>query len=272
VARAAAAPMPWRPRWPQLRIRESLVRFAPTRRSLAIGFGILAVALGGYMLARETSLFAINRIEVQGGSPKVVRQVRGALASLDGTPLVGLDGSAVLRKVDALPTVVRARYDRAFPHTLRITVVLERPAAVLRRGPDSWLVSVRGRVIERLPSRADPTLPRIWVSARTPVADGATLVAGGAGVAARAVSLAGHFAARVAAASYSDGALVFHLRSGLQLLLGAGGDIKLKVAVAERALAAVPTGTTFLDVSVPGRAVAGTGSPGVTAPQGSGGG
>jgi hypothetical protein len=31
--------------------------------------------------------------------------------------------------------------------------------------------------------------------------------------------------------------LVFHLHSGLEVLLGTGGDVRLKVAVAERALA-----------------------------------
>ncbi|HZC74760.1 MAG TPA: FtsQ-type POTRA domain-containing protein, partial [Gaiellaceae bacterium] len=141
----------------------------PTRRSLVVGLGVLAVALGGYLVARETPLFAIQRVEVHGGSPQVARQARQALASLVGAPLVGLDGSAVLRKLDALPTVVSASYDRDFPHTLRITVVAERPAAVLRSGPDSWLVSLRGRVIERLPSQALPRVARIWVSTRTPV-------------------------------------------------------------------------------------------------------
>ena len=158
IARAEALPLPWRPSRPQLHLRDRLSHVAPTRRSLAIGFSVLAVALCGYLIARESSLFAIDRIEVSGGSRQVRHQVDAALASLVGRPLVGLDGSAVLRKVDALPTVVSASYDRAFPHTLRIRVVPERPAAVLRRGPDSWLVSSRARVMERLASTAVPKL------------------------------------------------------------------------------------------------------------------
>ena len=62
---------------------------------------------------------------------------------------------------------------------------------------------------------------------------------------------------------------MFHLRSGLELLLGDGGDIKLKVAVAERVLAVLPSGSTYLDVSVPGRPVSGFGSPSPTALQSS---
>jgi cell division protein FtsQ len=256
----------WRVSRPRLQLhpRAWRARLAPTRRSVGVGLGILAFALGGYLLARETSMFAIDRIEVQGGSPEVKGQVRQALASLVGRPLVGLDGSSVLRTVDALPTVVRATYDRGFPHTLRVTVVPERPAAVLRRGPESWLVSIRGRVMERLPAHAVPNWPRVWVSGGTPVALGGALVSGGAAVAARAVGLAGPFAARVSTASYTDGVLVFHLKSGLALVLGNGSDIRLKVAVAGRALALVPSGSSFLDVSVPSRPVSGIGSPLIT--------
>ena len=253
--------LPRRPNWPNLNPRALLLRLAPTRRSLLVGFGLLLLALGGYLIARETPLFAIDRIEVKGASPAVARQVRHALGPIVGRPLVGLDGSAVLRSLDALPTVVRARYDRDFPHTLRIAVVPERPAAVLRGGPRSWLVSTRGRVMETLPARALPKLPRIWLSTQTPVRVGAEVSAAGAAVAARAVGLAGTFAPRVASASYVGGVLEFKLRSGLQLLLGDGGDIRLKVAVAERVLPLLPSGSTFLDVSSPGRPVSGTGSP-----------
>jgi len=263
IPRVEAVALPWLPRWPHADPRAWLARFAPTRRSLAVGLGVLALALGAYLVARETSLFAIDRIEVQGGSPRVDAEVRRALVSLVGTPLVGLDGSALLEKVDALPAVVGASYDRAFPHTLRITVVPERPGAVLRRGPESWLVSTSGRVMEPLlPSaRALPRLPRVWIATSTPVRTGVEVPGAGTSIAARAAGLAGAFGARVVAASYSDGALVFQLRSGLQLLLGDAGEIRLKLAVAERVLAMLPPGSTYLDVSNPGRPVSGTGSP-----------
>jgi hypothetical protein len=115
--------------------------------------------------------------------------------------------------------------------------------------------------MERLPATAVARLPRIWVSTRTPVRTGAKLTAAAAAAAAHAVGLAGSFAARVDSASKVNGTVVFLLRSGLELLLGDGGDIKLKVAVAARVLAILPTGSTFLDVSSPGRPVSGIGSP-----------
>ena len=261
IARVEALPLPWPPSLPHVHPRAWLADVAPTRRSLAIGFVVLAVAFGGYLIARESPLFAIDRIKVSGGSPQVARQVHSELASLVGKPLVGLDGSALLEKVDALPTVVSASYDRAFPHTLRITVVPERPAAVLRRGSDGWLVSMRGRVMERLPATALPRLARIWISTRTSVRTGAELTAAGAATAAHAVGLAGAFGARIGSAAYADGRLVFHLRSGVEVLLGDAEDIKLKVAVAEHVLAVLPSGSTFVDVSNPGRPVSGIGAP-----------
>ena len=244
--------------WPELRPRTWLARLVPTRHSLVIGLAILGLALGGYLIARETSLFAIDTIEVQGGSAPVARQVREALAPLAGRPLVGLDGSAVLARVEALPTVVSATYDRAFPHTLRITVVPERPAAVLRRGPDSWLVSTRGRVMERLAATTVPQLPRIWISKHTRVRIGGRVSGAGDAAVARAAGFAGSFAPRNVSAAYTHGTLVFRLRSGLDLLLGAATDIKLKLAVAQRVLPMLPAGSTFLDVSIPGRPVSGT--------------
>lgn len=197
-------------------------------------------------------------------------QVRQELESILGKPLVGLDGSGVVERVEALPTVVSATYDRAFPHTLRVTIVPERPAAVLRSGLKSWLVSIRGRVMERLQaSSADASLPRVWIAGNTAVHVGAVLAVAEARAAVRAAGLAGALAPRITTASYTDGALVFHLRSGLQILLGTADDVKLKVAVAVRALPLLPSGSTFLDVSVPGRAVSGIGPPIAAAPQGS---
>lgn len=240
----------------------ALTRFAPSGRSLAAGLGILGLALCAYAVARETSLFAIRSVDVRGGSPQVQAQVRQALAPLAGTSLVGLDGADVVRRVDALPTVVSAGLDRAFPHTLRVTVVPERPVTVLRSGPHAWLVSARGRVMARLTkAQGHPHLPRMWVASHTPVAVGELLPAASGGAGARTVGLAGAFAARVASVSESAGSVVFHLRSGLQLRLGAPGGVRLKMAVTRRALRVLPPGTTYLDVSIPGRPVAGTGTP-----------
>lgn len=262
--RAETAALPRRRRTGGGRLA-GLAKFAPSRRSVVVGLGILAVALGGYAIARETSIFGIHRIDVRGGSARLDAQVEQALAPLLGRSLVGLDGRDVLRRVDALPTVVSAAYDRSFPNTLRVTIVPERPVVVLRTGPTAWLVSTRGRVVATLAARAEPGLPRIWLASKRSVGVGQLLPASVAATA-RAVGDAGKFATRVATASLTGGSLVFRLRSGIALLLGKPAGIPLKVAVAVRALDVLPPGARFLDVSVPGRPVAGTRLPAVTAP------
>jgi hypothetical protein len=55
-----------------------------------------------------------------------------------------------------------------------------------------------------------------------------------------------------------DGQLLLKLRSGFELRLGEPSDLRLKLAIARRALRTVPAGSTYLDVSVPGRPVAGS--------------
>jgi cell division protein FtsQ len=231
----------------------------PSRRSLGIGLAILAVAGGVYAAARESSVFAVRSVEVSGAPPGLQAQVRTALAPFMGTNLLALDGASVERRVEALPAVLSARYDRSFPHTLHVTVVPEKPVAVLRRGTESWLVSARGRVVSRVPSGSDPALPRIWVPTAVDVVAGAFLDATHGGTAARSLALvADRFPARIAAASFTGGDLTYRLRSGLELRLGDATDVRLKLAIARRALFDLPPGATYLDVSVPRWPVAGT--------------
>jgi cell division protein FtsQ len=229
-------------------------------RTLAIVLAVPAVCAGAYAVARETSTFAVRAVDVRGGSPALQAQVRRALAPEIGKSLLGLDGAAIVRRVEAVPAVVSAGYDRAFPHTLRVTIVPERPVAVVRRGRESWLVSARGRAIAGIAPHTRAALPRIWVPTSVHIAPGTFLAPDTGAVAAQVVSLAAGFPARITTATLSHGELTLRLRSGVELRLGAPTDIRLKLAVARRALRQLPAGTTYLDVAVPQRPVAGTDS------------
>ena len=90
-----------------------------------------------------------RRRSMSRGAPRPDRRVvRGARA-------VQMDEPRHTRRRGRRPSprgpsvVAAARYDRDFPHTLRIFVEPEQPA-VVRRGADSWLVSARARVIAGL--------------------------------------------------------------------------------------------------------------------------
>jgi cell division protein FtsQ len=227
-----------------------------------VGVGLLVAAAGSYVAARQSSAFAVTRIEVAGAPADVRAQVRQTLGGLSGTSLLALDGAALERRVEALPTVVAVGYDRAFPHTVRVTVVAEQPVAVLRRGAEAWLLSARGRVVSRIQPRTLTGLPRVWVPAKTPVEAGAFLPESGGGAVARALALASRFPGHIATATSHGNDLVFRLRSGVELRLGVVADVRLKLAVARRALGLLPVGATYLDVSVPGRPVAGVASSG----------
>jgi ferric-dicitrate binding protein FerR (iron transport regulator) len=94
----------------------------------------------------------------------------------------------------------------------------------------------------------------------TRVDAGAFVDSEGAGSAARALALAlaARFPARIATATMTHRELVLRLRSGLEVRFGAPTDVRLKLAVARRALRRLPAGTAYLDVSVPERPVGGT--------------
>ncbi len=192
--------------------------------------------------------------------------MRAALAPLVGTSLVSLEGDAVHRRLDALPQVRGATFDRAFPNTLRVWIRPDPEVAVLRSGPEAWLVSANGAVIRKLTRKPLPRLPQIWVERGAVPARSTAAVAGqvltavrGAAEARRARSGLWPELRKVRA---DVGVLTFVLRSGIELRLGAVRDVALKLAVAAEVLRALPNaerrGLAYLDLSVPGWPVAGT--------------
>jgi cell division protein FtsQ len=261
VGGVAVVPFPQRRRLgaPDLARLASLV---PTRRALLLSGGALGAAGLLYLVARETPLFAVRSIEITGVRGAAAAHVRAALRPLEGKSLLALHGSDVEDRLAAVPEVQSATYDRAFPNTLRVVVVPERPVAVIRQGASAWLVSARGRVLRSLPRGTERALPRIWLPRSADVQVGATVAPDEGGQAAAALAVARQigFRGHVHDVSTTGGALVFSLRSGLQLRLGDEQNLPLKLAVAVRILPLVQ-GAAYLDVSLPARPVAGSHNP-----------
>ena len=240
-----------------------VLRLAPSGRSLLVGLALLLVAGGLYGLARETSMFVVDKVQVEGASQALAGNVQHELRRYDGRSLVGMDVSSVEERVEALPAVRSATVDRAFPHTLRVDVVPELPVAVLRRGADSFLVSARGRVIAPVARGTQRALPRIWLPAATDIELGSFLGGQDGGLAARSLAafVGSGFPGRVTFVRALDGQITLGLRGGLEIGLGAPVDLRLKIAIAH---AIVPSlarpsagGPTYLDIAVPERPVAG---------------
>jgi cell division protein FtsQ len=240
----------------------ALLRLLPSGRSLLVGFGLIALAAGSYVLARETSMFAVQTIDVRGASPSVRAHVRAALRPLEGTSLLAIGGDSISRRLEPLADVRAARYDRGFPHTLRVFVRAQIAIAVVRRGAEAWLVSADGRVIRDVQASVALNLPRIWVAASADLQpDGSVDDAGGvSAIRALAALRDAHFPIHVRVVETDGGELAFLLRSGLELRLGTPRLLPLKFAVAARILrvarATMPS-VRYIDVSVPARSVVG---------------
>ena len=237
-------------------------RWLPSGRSLAIGFALILAAGAAYLVARETSVFSVESIEVEGAPPALGAEIRTALAPLVGTSLVTFSSEAADRRLAGLPAVARARYDRDFPHTLRVAVRVEIAVAILRRGADAWSISRSGRVLGELGRGAYPPLPRIWLPASTEVTVGVPI---GDSIR-RPLQLASlirseGFRARVMIVREdAQGRLSLDLASGREVRLGDAEDLPLKLAVAETVLPKA-VDARYVDVSVPSRVVAGYGTP-----------
>jgi cell division septal protein FtsQ len=238
--------------------RAAVARLIPSGRVLLLAFAALAACLLAVVLVRQTSVFAVQRVEVTGAPPGVVREVERALAGVRGRNLLQLDTVELRDAVERIPTVRAASFDRAFPHVLSVALVAERPVAVIRQGRSSWLVSDRGRVMSEVRRDRRPGLPRIWAPRTLRLEPGVLaereLMTA---VAAVAPLAAARFPARVAAVAFTDDELTLRLRSGLLVQLGEPADVRLKLAVAGRVLPLLDDDAAYLDVSVPERPVSG---------------
>jgi cell division protein FtsQ len=234
----------------------------PSARTLCIAASIVALIGLLYLGARETPVFALQELEVSGVSPSVRRSVESVTTSYVGESLVALDRDELRRQLETLPTVRSVRMDRAFPHTLRIAVVPERPLAVVRRGPDAWLVSEHGRVIRELdPGRRD-IRTNVWTAADTNLEVGGTVdEAELRSVLDTLRKVPESFPARVSLARIEDEELTLVLASGLELRLGERSALRLKLAVAARVLGTLTAEERgelgYLDVTVPALPVGG---------------
>jgi cell division protein FtsQ len=243
--------------------RLDVLRFAPSGRSLLSGVALVLVAVGLYALARETSMFAVGTIRIEGAPPAVAADVRRELRRYDGQSLVTVDANVVEQRVDGLPTVRSSVIDRGFPHTLRVRVVPEIPVAVLRRGADSFLVSARGRVIAPVGLGTHRPLPRIWLPVRTELDIGSLLGGEAGGLAARSLAafVGSGFTNRITFVRALDGQITLGLLGGLEIRLGAPVDLRVKIAIAHGIVPrlALPSegGPDYLDIGVPERPVAG---------------
>jgi len=239
--------------------RPDLAPFVPSGRSLLLGFGLVAGALAAFWGVRASSVFAIERVDVQGAPPAVAREVETLLTDNVGRSLLAVEAREIEDTVRALPSVAGVSVDRSFPHTLVIKVAVEKAVAVVRRGGSAWLVTGSGKVIREIQVGTERVLPRLWLTRDIAVRVGA-LLPPGLTPAARALAVVGEvrLPGRVKTVRSSAGQLTLILRRGPEVRLGSPTDLLLKLAVAALVFPLLEDGAAYVDVSVPERPVAST--------------
>jgi cell division protein FtsQ len=239
--------------------RLELARLVPSGRSLLVALALVGGTLAAYWGARASSVFDVERVDVQGAPPEVVREVNAATEGVRGTSLLGINAREIEDSVRSLSSIAGVSVDRAFPHTLVVRVAVERSVAVARRGHSSWIVTASGKIVREIQTGSDHTLPRIWLTHDVPVRVGATLPATFTAETKVLAALREARLRRLAKGVKSDdGGLTIVLRHGPEIRLGEPTDVLLKLAVAAQVFRTLQDGTLYLDVSVPERPVAGT--------------
>jgi len=243
--------------------RRELMR-AQGRRRLVILLAVVGtlVAVGGYKLLEMSSAFAVDHVDVSGAPPALRSEISSAVtATAAGHSLLTVDRGAIERRLSAMPYVKSVSVDRAFPHTLAVTVQVEHPAVAVEIGKLAYLVSVDGRVLE---SRTTPPtrLPIVQLPSGTTLLVGQS--SGDANVQAALAVLRqaaspgfSRHVGRITELQPHGGLITAVVGRRLKLRLGTPDQLPLKLAVVERVMRRITrpqrAEVAYIDVSAPGR-------------------
>ena len=223
---------------------------------------VLAAALagGGYLWVRESSLVAVNDITITGLTGPDAPRIRAALASAasDMTTLhVRMD--QLRTAVQPYPVVKDIRVTTDMTHGMRIDVIEHVPVATLEGDGERTLVAADGTLLRgRLATGALPVIAVTALPGGARVTEGparsAVLIAAGAPPALRPL---------IQTIGTGASGVEVRLADGPKVLFGDGGHAAAKWAAAARVLADPDArGAAYVDVRVSDRPVAGRFAPG----------
>jgi cell division protein FtsQ len=227
-------------------------------RQAAVVVCAAVVVGGGYVALRTSSVFAVDRVVVVGGSAALDQVVEARTRALVGSgSLLAVDPAALARAIVALPVVRAVHVDRAFPNTLRIVVTPELAAAVVDTSRGRVVVAESGRVVAFALSRG--ALPQL-------MAPGASVPTPGGAVSSKlSDELTVAIAARrrglpaIAVVGQTPDGLVARTWAGdTAVVLGDSSDLERKLRIAAAMLrtrgidaTGSPAPVQYVDVSVP---------------------
>ena len=230
---------------PRLAAKAKADRSARRRRwAKRTGWGAAVLAplvlLGWVLLA--SPLLAVRSVAVSGTHLVTPAQVRAVADVQVGTPLARVDAGAIARRLERLPAIDDVRVHRAWPGTLRLTVVERRAVAALIDKTGVTLVDEAG-----VPFAPAAKLPAGTVRLQVPRPGPADPTTRAALAVLRDLPSPLRVPLRIVRAA-SPSSVTLVLRDGRQVVWGGVGDTELKVQAAV-ALLRMP-GRVF-DVSRP---------------------
>lgn len=250
--RARSAPL----RLSRRRLLRRLPR--PGLRTLAAVLAVLALAGGGWVWLRNSSLVAVQRVAIVGVSGRDAHRIRAALTSAaHNMTTLNVKMAALRTAVAPYPVVKRLHVSTSFPHRMRIEVVEQVPVAMVSAGGVSVPVSADGTLLRG--TAVSASLPTIALG----VSPGGTRVTGSTLHVVRLLAAAPYQLLGKVSGASDGGAhgLEAQLRNGPKLYFGSDSDLDAKWAAAAAVLAnSGAAGADYIDVTVASRPAAGAGS------------
>lgn len=248
---------------PALAVRRRAIRRSEGRRRLAVLLGVVGALLlpGGYWGLEHSPVFSASRVVVAGATAGVDSQVRSVVAAdVAGKSLLQVDASSLAARLDAMPYVRSARVDRAFPHTVAVTVMMERPAAFVRAGKTGYVVSSEGRILRTAP-KAPKQLAKLFLPAGPAMTPGRTIATAPMRAALTVLATAPHRfprdIARIKGVTSGPAGVVATFGHRLHIRLGDTSRLGLKLRVAALVLSkmgdSIRRSVAYVDVSSPAR-------------------
>jgi cell division protein FtsQ len=232
------------------------------RLSLLGALGALALALGGWLFLRHSSLAAVERVQISGARGADARQIDAALSrAARGMSTLDVKRGVLLAAVARFHVVRELSLSPSFPHGLRIRVIEQPPVAVLLAGGTRTAVAADGVVLG--PALLAGSLPSVDLDGVAPL-PGQRVARAGTRAELRVLGAAPQTLLGWVQRVYTGPeGLTVAMRGGLELYFGNATRPHAKWLAAARVLADPSSaGASYVDVRLPERPAAGSAAAG----------